>query len=482
MITTEVSACTDYLGLGTIISMENMQKLIGTLVPMSALFSSKSHENDKGTFVAGLIFLDWLKETHQSAWQLLPLYTTQLEPGSSTKYIPSPYKSYGIGLDPKYLPVTSASIFPTEQEKKNFISVNSEWISDYALFCALRDYFQTDDWRNWDRDLRSRKAKALTLWTDKLSEKIDNHIIVQWQLHQSYTILRNKAKKLGIVLIGDLPFYLSVQSPLVWTYQDAFQIEKDGTMRYVSGVLDGSSSRFGRQVWGHPLYDWEENRKETIVAIWKIRLRYMAKLFDYIRFDYARGFFQYDAMDVVNKYNDTYKKGPGASVFEELVQFNRRNGVASFAEDCGRNLKQLRQSMQKIKIPGVKIFFYALDEKRRKINKEYADITHYPVNTVAYTTIHDTETLFGYLRNLTREQKQMLAEASHVIYNLDNKVFTKRLRDAIIMSPAHTVIIPIQDWLLTTDRINVPGTELPINDPNWHFCMKIPIENLPTLL
>src|SRR5438046_2754801 len=125
---------------------------------MSALTSRKTDKNDNGTFATGLIFLDWLKKTHQSAWQLLPLYQTQLEPDSSTKRVSSPYKSYGVGFDPKYLPESFVGIYPSKSEKNEFLAAQSEWINDYALFCALSDYFQTDDWRVWDKDLRNRDA------------------------------------------------------------------------------------------------------------------------------------------------------------------------------------------------------------------------------------------------------------------------------------------------------------------------------------
>ena len=89
---------------------------------MSALTSRKTDKNDDGTFATGLIFLDWLKKTNQSAWQILPLNETQLEPGSSTKHIPSPYKSYGIGLDPKYLSESFVGMYPSSSEKRDFVA------------------------------------------------------------------------------------------------------------------------------------------------------------------------------------------------------------------------------------------------------------------------------------------------------------------------------------------------------------------------
>lgn len=460
------------------ISLNTTQKRIGTLVPISALFSSKLSQNDIGTFAVGPIFLDWLKKTKQSAWQLLPLYQTQLETGSTTKHVPSPYKSYGIGLDPKYLPEAFAGIYPAKSEKKDFIEDNKEWLSDYAFFCALRDYFQTDDWRKWDEGLRNRDKATLDHWRNQLSKAIDTHIVLQWQLHSAYTLFRKKAKELDIMLIGDLPFYPSVQSPLVWANQDIFQLEKNGEMRFVSGAPNSPTAHFGRQIWGHPLYNW--NNLEKIVAFWKMRLRYQATLFDDIRFDHAKGIFSYGVMDANNEQNDRYIDGPGAEVFKKLITFSQQNDLAIFAEDNGDKTEELRKTLKELDIPGIKIFLFALKKNENIINDNYANIAAYPKNCVAYTSTHDTETLLSYLHAFTQEQKQHLAAATNISYEPDDKIFAKRLRDAILTSPAQLVIIPIQDWLLTTDRINIPGTELPINDPNWNFHLKTPIEKLPT--
>lgn len=461
--------------------MDKTQKIIGTLVPISAIFSLKNSNKDRGTFASALIFLDWLKVTHQSAWQLLPLHQKQLEPGSSTKHVQSPYKSYGIGLDPIYLPTDFETITPTEGERNDFISKNHEWINDYALFCALRDYFHTDDWTNWGSNLRSRNKDTLEHWREKLKEKIDGHILIQWRLHKAYNQLKNKAKELNIYLIGDLPFYVSIKSPLVWAHQTIFDLSEDGSMQYVSGIPSIPSTFFGRQVWGHPLYRWKPRENwGNIIALWQMRLRYASTLFDSIRLDHAKAFFSYGVIDVESKQNDKHKEGPGKEVFEDIIRFAQKCGISVFIEEGSTNkIGEMEESMKTLKTPGINIFSFALDQKKDKVLNQYADVAHYPVCTVAYTTTHDTKTLLSYLQSLTILQKQKLALSTGLLYDPDDKKFAKILRDAIIASPARTVIIPMQDWLLTTDRINIPGTELSIDDPNWNYKLKIPIENLP---
>jgi 4-alpha-glucanotransferase len=460
-----------------------IRKDIGTLVPLSALFSAQQTDDDAGTLASGIVFLDWLHETNQTFWQMLPFHETQLEIGSATKRVPSPYKGYGVGLDPRYLPVAFANSMPTTKQRDDFLTGHKDWIDDYTLFCALRDHFKTDDWRQWDSDIRNRDAQAIALWRKKLEAQIDAHMIVQWRLHEAYAQMRKKAKTLHISLRGDLPFYLCLQSPLVWANQSAFTLENDGSLRFVSGVPNVHQSFFGRQIWGHPLYAWEAKEQwKNIIRVWKIRIRYLAGLFDYLRLDYAKAFFNSGVIDLYNKQADGYRIGPGEAILEEVVNYSNQCGLSIFVEDNGNKIEELRASMVKLQSPGIKILRFGLDEKKDIVIGEYADVLHYPSFTVAYTTTHDTETLLGYLHKLSTKQKQRLAIAANVAYHSDDLTFAKYLRDAVIASPAHTVIIPIQDWLLITDRTNTPGTELAVNDPNWHFKIPMPIEELPEIV
>lgn len=454
------------------------KKIIGTFVPISALFSAQQSEQEQGTFAAGEVFLDWLKKNHQSAWQFLPLHENKLEPGSSTKHVPSPFQSYGIGLDPQYLPAAFATKIPTEQEKKFFCLEHQEWIDDYVLFCSIRDEVGTDNWQTWDKELRNRHPEALAQLRKKLASRIEYHINQQWQLHAAYNVLRQKAKREKILLIGDMPFYPSLQSPLVWAHQEAFQLTKDREMRYVSGNPNLLNTHFGRQIWGHPLYNWHE-QLDQVVVLWKMRLRYQAAIFDDIRFDHATGFFAYGVMDLHDEKNDRYNPGPGAEVFKALISFARSQGLSILAEDNGARNEELREVLEEVHVPGLRIFRFALS--KYGLNERYAQISKYPQNCVAYTTTHDTETLLGYVESLPPEQKKQIAEIIGIKYNADDKHFASSIRNAIIDSPAEMVIIPMQDWLLITDRINIPGTEKAVGDSNWQFRLGMPIEELPRL-
>ncbi len=458
-----------------------MKKTIGTAVPLSALWSDKNKENH-GNLDTALLFLDWLHSTGQKAWLLLPLHETHLVPGSKKVHVTSPYKGYGVGLDPSYLSPPLKRKKTSKQELSSFVTKQKNWLPNHTLFCALRDHFDTDDWTKWEAEIRKHDKKAITMWKAKLKKQIDAYILEQWQLHHGFQKLRNKARKYNIQLIGDLSFYIPFQSSLVWQFQNLFQFSKNEKMEKTSGLPDGPKAHFGRQVWGHPLYNWKNaSYSNDILKLWKYRLDYTSQLFDIVRLDHAKGFFYYGSMHTTDPKLDTIEKGPGVKVLKKIITYSRKIGLELFAEDSGDKLKGLRDILHSSNVPGIRILRFAYNEKRKKFTKRYANMSKYPINTFAQTTTHDTTTLLGYLDLLSPDEKKLLSKHCEIQFDADNEVLAKRLREALILSPARTVIIPIQDWLLTTDRINIPGTEKKVGDTNWQYRVSVSIENLPSV-
>jgi len=122
-----------------------------------------------------------------------------------------------------------------------------------------------------------------------------------------------------------------------------------------------------------------------------------------------------------------------------------------------------------------------LTMKKRFVD-QYLEVDQYQPNNFAYTTTHDTETLMGYLQQLSATEINTLIKKLNINKTDNLKLLAKQIKDKIINSPAKIVLITLQDWLYTTERINIPGTEKEIDDPNWRYQMITPIEDLPTNL
>lgn len=460
---------------------EEVRRIIGTVVPLSALWS----ENDplpesQGKIDVGFIFLSWLEATSQHAWQFLPLSQTHLEPGSRDIHVPSPYKGYGVGFDERYLSGKWAEMSPTDEELYDFLDSEKSWIKDYSLFCAIRDHFGTDDWTLWeDKSLQTYDARAVREWEQKLADRVRYHSIQQWRLHTAFYALRAQARSKGIILIGDLPFYVPLQSPLVWAHQGCFEFTDRGIMKQVSGIPDGPKAHYGRQVWGHPLYNWSEKKvRKSITSLWMLRISYFSRFYDTMRLDHAKGLFNYGAMSTTGG-PDEIRKGPGEPMLEEIITFARTIGLNLFAEDAGDRLEELRETLQRLRVPGIRILRFAYNEKKKKFEHDYSDVRNYPDDSYAYSSTHDTITIRSYADALSDKEARHLCAHMGITYSDDKDLFAARLRQAVIGSTAKYAMIPIQDWLLSKDRINVPGTEKAVGDPNWRYRVPLPVEGFP---
>lgn len=456
-----------------------MKDNVGTLVPVRALRSARPDlaEESGGTFATGETFIEWLAATGQGLWQMLPLAETHLEQGSSSVRVPSPYRGYGIGLDPTYVPATEASAVPTDEEIARFRSEHSAWLGDYALFCALRDEAGTDDWTAWEPTLRDRDPGVLAAWAKDHADAVLAHEVGQWRAHRAFARMREKARQADVRLMGDLPFYLPQQSPLAWTHRGAFEFG-GGVCQRVSGVPESADSFFGRQVWGHPLYRWDDF--EAVMGLWRLRISHVASLYDMLRIDHAKGFYRYGAISTCDEREDAYVDGPGSDALGPVLLAARSCGVEPFVEDSGMHVHEdMIRLLDRLEVPGVRIIRFAYNERRGVYRDEHADVQSYPRGCVAYSSTHDTLPLAGYASVLgpLRRLRVALKIASKVC--LSGKSFAKSLRDALLRSAAEYKIVQIQDWLFVPGRINTPGTELPVDDPNWRWRMPKPVEELP---
>lgn len=456
------------------------KKIIGTFVPFSALRSQadKTLGSTHATFATGRIFLTWLKKTKQHAWQTLPIHQTHIAKNGT--HVASPYRGYGVGLDPEFLSPEMALRTPTKKELQDFINIHAAWLADYTLFCALRDFFRTDNWTTWPGPIRARMHSALEAWGGKLAGERHAHLVTQWRLHQDFNLLRSQAKKSAIELIGDLSFYLPLESPLVWKFQTCFEISKTFSLPRLSGILNGPKAHFGRQVWGHPLYAWHrQSAQNALKKFWSVRLAYAGRLYDLVRLDHAKGLYAYGSMDKKNPLKDKTLVGPGKKMFRYIIGLAKQNKLQLFCEDSGDNLEKLRRDMKQFRVSGIRIFRFAYNEKLHTLSSRYAHIDTYPVRTVVYSSTHDTETLLGYCKLLSDAECKSLGNETGARYSGDKKSFARNLRTRLLNSKAQRVILPLQDWLLTTERINIPGTEKLGAESNWRYRIPTVIEKLP---
>ena len=225
-----------------------MNRTAGILLSVSSLpskygigcFSKSAYE-----------FADWLKEAGQSYWQILPL--------GPTSYGDSPYQSFSTyagnpyfisledlieegvltekecekleteskegTIDYKKLYEDRYPILRKAYERSNisenpdyqqFLAENEWWLSDYALFMAVKDRFEGRPWTEWAEDIRLRYGYAMDYYRRELYFDIEFQKYLQFTFYKQWNKLKAYVNSLGIRMIGDIPIYVAMDSADAW--------------------------------------------------------------------------------------------------------------------------------------------------------------------------------------------------------------------------------------------------------------------------
>ncbi len=409
-----------------------MPNSIGTLLPIFT-FSRR-----KPLLPQAMEFIDWLGSNNQTYWQILPINTQPLREKS-------PYSGYGIGLS---LPHQSEKSY-SSQARKNFLT-QYPWSRDLAIFMALRQQFKTDRWWRWPQGYRDYQPQALITFINQNPQEILHHLDAQISTHRLWQEIKAYAQSKSVEIIGDLPFYIDRRSPLVWSHQHLF-VSRGQPHSWTSGVP--ASSIYPRQVWNHPLYNWDNLNQQQ--HLWRLRLHHSSQLFDVLRIDHSIGFFHYGVIHTQDASQDTVSQGPGGKFFDFIYQTAHFYKLKLIAEDITDfNSLHLHHLLSTHHIPSSRVFTQGLTHGQ--LDPYFIDIDDYPQATAAYTSNHDTPPLVPWLESLSSEQYQQLA---HAFESNDLHHLARSIRTRVLDSNAQYKIISIQDWLLSSERINTPGTK-----------------------
>ncbi len=436
-------------------------------------------------------FVDWLKGAGQTYWQILPL--------GPTSYGDSPYQSFSTFAGNPYFISLDELIEEgvlTEKECKNadfgkkaddidyekiykkrypllrkayersrvsenpdyvrFVEENRWWLSDYALFMAVKDRFEGAPWTEWAEDIRLRWSNAMDYYRRELYYDIEFQQYLQYKFFGQWRRLKAYANEKGIRIIGDIPIYVAMDSADTWAHPELFQLDENNVPTAVAGCPPDGFSADG-QLWGNPLYRWDYH-KNTGYGWWMSRMWYCFQLYDVVRIDHFRGFDEYYSIPfgAENAKDGHWEKGPGIDLFRCMEQRLGRHQV--IAEDLGYVTDSVRKLVRESGFPGMKVLEFAFDSRDSGSANDYLP-HNYIENSVAYTGTHDNETITGWFKSITKEERQMARD-----YLCDQHTPAKELYQSFIAlvmrSSSRACIIPMQDYMGLDNRcrMNQPST------------------------
>lgn len=440
-------------------------------------------------------FVDFLAQSGQSCWQILPLSPTgfgdspyqALSSCAGNPYLidldllvkegllkKSEFKDISWGSRPDRVDFGSLYLhrmevfrlaygrFKPNKAYTAFLEENEGWLKDYALFMALKERFGGIAWLDWPENLRLRQEEALNEQREALKETIGLHCFLQYQFSQQWNNLRSYARGKGVSIIGDIPIYVPLDSVDVWANPEEYQLDESRRPVVVAGCPPDGFTADG-QLWGNPIYDWEKMAK-TGYRWWNRRLSSAAKLYDIIRIDHFRGFESYWAVPYGDKTarNGRWMKGPGMEFFR-MVRENFPT-LPFIAEDLGFLTDAVRKLQLDSGYPGMKVLEFAFDSR-----EESDYLPHmYDVDSVCYTGTHDNVPLRQWFQEV-KPQDAAYAKA-YLGLNRREGYLWGMIRGGM-SSVSRLFIAQMQDylWLGKESRMNLPGT---VSVDNWTWRAK----------
>ena len=322
-------------------------------------------------------FVEFLRSAKQSYWQILPL--------GPTSYGDSPYQSFssfagnpyfisledlvdeGV-LDKKLCDNTDFGMDETQidyaklyqarygllyiaykntnlQNDTDFAEFeknNAFWLDDYARFMTLKNANGEKAWNEWTKN------------TVTDTDEINFWKFVQYKFFKQWYKLKKYANENGISIIGDIPIYVSYDSVDVWKNPELFDLDNNQTPVNVAGCPPDGFSATG-QLWGNPLYRWEEHKKDGY-SWWIKRIGYALEMYDVLRIDHFRGFCEFYAIPYGERTaeNGKWTEAPGSELFSYIKKELGERDI--IAEDLGFITDSVRKLLNECGFAGMKVF------------------------------------------------------------------------------------------------------------------------------
>lgn len=434
-------------------------------------------------------FADFLEETNQRVWQMLPLTPTSLATHNDPYHSISAFAGNPLLLCPEFLvrdgwldpeDIASPPPFPgdrvdfravtawkmpllrkafaafepdAEPDFHRFCSENAAWAMDYALFAALSGRFAGAPWADWPEPLREREPQALERARADLEEEILFALFLQWVFDNQWKSLRAYCRRRRISVFGDMPIYVDLHSADLWTRPRLWKLDEAHQPTVVAGVPPDYFSATG-QLWESPVYDWETHERERF-SWWLARIRRNLELFDMLRIDHFRGlvaFWEVPAGEPT-AVNGSWTEAPVAAFMDAVCA--EHPSPALVAEDLGVITPDVREAMRRYGLPGMKILLFAFGDDLP--SNPYAPHNIEPFS-VAYTGTHDNNPVLGWFDEETDAdtRRRLFDYLGRRPGPGDLHWELVRLAHA---SPARLAVVPMQDLLGlgANARMNRPG-------------------------
>ncbi|QGP93896.1 4-alpha-glucanotransferase [Neomoorella glycerini] len=363
----------------------------------------------------------------------------------------------GMGLKRRLLALCARHFFASDTGGRAEMEA---WLAgkpaarDYARFRAAVEK-QRAAWTEWPSRMREGCLKE----GDYDTEAMQYHLYVQWQAQRQVQALATRARRSGPGLYLDLPLGVHREGYDVWRHRRNFVLAAS------SGAPPDTFFRQG-QDWGFPPLHPEGIREDGYryyIACLRHHLRHAGIL----RLDHVMGLHRlYWIPQGLAATEGVYVRYHAGEFYAILALESRRHKAILVGEDLGTVPGYVRQAMTRHKI---KRMYVLAAEHTGNPGRALRPV---PRESLACLNTHDMPPFAAFRREGQKSGRQRAA-LPVFLYNRGFLQVPTTATDSLLRgclaylaaSPAHLLLVNLEDLWLETEPQNIPGTE--VHYPNW---------------
>ena len=399
-------------------------------------------------------FVDILCENGIKYWEILPINACNRLPYSPLSYyaLEEDYisldklKEYNLIKDPETREVSDRVKYDDFKEK-----YFKEAFTNFVPSPGYKEFIKIEEINEYAEYESSVKG-----------ETKEYYLFLQYILYKEWMELKRYANSKGVEIIGDMPVYPVFDSAETKYHPECFEME-NGEFTFESGTPPDYFNCDG-QKWNSPVYNVENMKKDNYKYLIK-RYKYYLELFDKVRVDYFRGYDSYFKIPIGKTGREGYySDGVSYAFFDELFNNNDVKVENLIIEDLGDIREETIELREHYGFTRQKILQFTID-----LNN-ICDTDNESENVLVFPGNHDCQTIYGWYKTLSDDNKERLKEflRRNECYDINVNI---GIMQYLMKCKAKISIITVADILGLDDsaRINMPGIDI---TENWSWKLK----------
>lgn len=350
-----------------------------------------------------------------------------------------------------------------------FKRAGGEPLRRMAIYESLTAHFKRIDpqsygWMQWPAAYRDPHSRAVAEYAERNAGEIAFHCFLQWIAESQLAAAAAAAGAMAVGLYRDLAVGVDANGLDVWSDREAF----------CSGLSVGAPPdelNAEGQNWGLPPLNPRILRQRAYAPFANV-LRANMRHAGALRIDHVMGLRRLFCIPAgAHASEGAYVDFPFDDLTGVLTLESCLNRCAIVGEDLGTVPAGFREHMAARRIFSCRLLYF-----EREAGGSFRDPAAYPHDAVASTGTHDLPPLLGYWRNLAADDRACLQAFLNGAGSGSDLDLVSATYRALGRAKAGAVVLQMEDALLQSLPVNVPGTTTGM--PNWRRKLAVKVEDL----